>query len=582
MSNNKENICINKYDSQIPIYGSFSTEGPRSREMGDENNGGSSAAQPQLGLRPLKHCNVRVGHVTGNGRHGSSPSGRPSRSSSLLAWSDARWPATAADAIAVLLSVVVAWCLLWVNVTPALMAVPGGSVASIFLLYVAGLAAGHAVDVVGGLPPLLGMMVAGIALQNFGLYTVTANWCIHLVTIMREAALSVILIKGGLEMNAAQLRRLSGAVTRLALLPCVAEAAAAAVAAHYILPDFSWEWGLMLGFVLSAVSPAVLVPNLLRLKHMGYGEKNGVNTLVIAASSLDDIVSISAFGVLSGIIFSTGNLTSKIVQGPEDVCIGTALGLVWGFLLIFVPPAPWANVSFTARKDQQDDGKTFVDEEQANQSVTAKRAFLLGSGGFLAVTGSQWYGYPGAGPLACIISSFVAGTGWKWREEKQNCDRPTTVSIHEDEDDGAHNKTNPVEAVFECIWFGLQPVLFASIGTEVKFELLKGGDIVIAGLLVLICGLIVRLIVTSCAVWGAGLNIKEVIFINIAWLPKATVQAALAPVALDMARMMGTDEDKESASRLLTISVISILVTAPLGAFGIQWFGPRLLSHSGR
>jgi len=60
------------------------------------------------------------------------------------------------------------------------------------------------------------------------------------------------------------------------------------------------------------------------------------------------------------------------------------------------------------------------------------------------------------------------------------------------------------------------------------------------------------------------------------------MQAALAPVALDMARMMGTDEDLESASRLLTISVISILVTAPIGAFGIQWFGPRLLSHSDR
>lgn len=316
---------------------------------------------------------------------------------------------------------------------------------------------------------------------------------------------------------------------------------------------------------------------------MGYGEKNGVNTLVIAASSLDDIVSISAFGVLSGIVFSTGDLTSKIVQGPEDVCIGTALGLVWGFLLIFVPPAPWANVSYTTRKGplQNNDQNR---EKQTEKSVTAKRAFLLGSGGFLAVTGSQWYGYPGAGPLACIISSFVAGTGWKWREEKQNCNRPIIVLSHDDVDveGGAHNKVNPVEAVFECIWFGLQPILFASIGTEVKFELLKGGDIVIAGILVLVCGLIVRLIVTSCAVWGAGLSIKEVIFINIAWLPKATVQAALAPVALDMARMMGTDEDLESASRLLTISVISILVTAPLGAFGIQWFGPRLLSHSDR
>lgn len=113
------------------------------------------------------------------------------------------------------------------------------------------------------------------------------------------------------------------------------------------------------------------------------------------------------------------------------------------------------------------------------------------------MTGSQWYGYPGAGPLACIISSFVAGTGWKWREEKQNCNRSTIVLSHDDVQDGAHNKSNPVEAVFECIWFGLQPILFASIGTEVKFELLKGGDIVIAGLLVLVCGLIVSCILVQ-------------------------------------------------------------------------------------
>ncbi|XP_060861285.1 sodium/hydrogen exchanger 9B2-like isoform X2 [Metopolophium dirhodum] len=565
MSNNEEKISIiNKYDPDISNYGSWSTEEQRSQEMADENNGSGTVAQAQFQLQPRKQHNVRI----------VDHSDRPSRWSSLLSWSDNRWPATSADAIAVVLSVAVAWCLLHVNVAPALMAVPGGSVASIFMLYVAGLATGCAVDVVGGLPPLLGMMVAGIALQNFGLYTVTANWCVNLVAIMREAALSVILIKGGLEMNAAQLRRLSGAVTRLALLPCVAEAAAAAVAAHYILPNFSWEWGLMLGFILSAVSPAVLVPNLLRLKHMGYGEKNGVNTLVIAASSLDDIVSISAFGVLLGIVFSTGNLTSKIVQGPEDVCIGTALGLVWGFLLIFVPPPSWANVSYTTRKGKLDDEDGGNDEKQTERSVTAMRAFLLGAGGILAVTGSQWYGYPGAGPLACIISSFVAGTGWKWREEKQNCDSPITASTHDE--------ASPVEAVFECIWFGLQPILFASIGTEVKFELLRGDDIIVAGLLVLFAGLIVRLIVTSCAVWGAGFNIKEVIFINIAWLPKATVQAALAPVALDMARMMGTEEDKESASRLLTIAVISILVTAPIGAFGIQWFGPRLLSNAGR
>lgn len=100
---------------------------------------------------------------------------------------DDRWPSAVAGAASALVAVLVAWCLLYVNVTPALMAVPGGSVASVFLLYVVSVVAGQAVAAVGGLPPLLGMMVAGIALQNCGLYTVTADWCVHLVSIMRCA-----------------------------------------------------------------------------------------------------------------------------------------------------------------------------------------------------------------------------------------------------------------------------------------------------------------------------------------------------------------------------------------------------------
>lgn len=113
------------------------------------------------------------------------------------------------------------------------------------------------------------------------------------------------------------------------------------------------------------------------------------------------------------------------------------------------------------------------------------RAFLLGAGGFLAVTGSQYYGYPGAGPLTCIISSFVAGTGWKWRVKNQ-CNKMTITP--NDFDD---NQEDPIEKIFENIWFALQPVLFASIGTEIKFELLMGSNIIFTGTMVLVVGLIV-------------------------------------------------------------------------------------------
>lgn len=125
-----------------------------------------------------------------------------------------------------------------------------------------------------------------------------------------------------------------------------------------------------------------------------------------------------------------------------------------------------------------------------NNSATSSRAFLLGAGGFLAVTGSKFYGYPGAGPLACIISSFIAGTGWKWRVKNHICINPTRVSFNYDDTENL-KKEDPVEKVFEFIWFCLQPFLFASIGTEVKFELLKGGGIIVTGIIILVCGLIV-------------------------------------------------------------------------------------------
>lgn len=100
---------------------------------------------------------------------------------------DGRVPSTAARLVAVVVAVAVAWCLLRVNVARELTAVPGGSVASVFALYVAGAAAGRLTATVGRgrLPPLLGMMVAGVALQNCGLYTVTDDWCVQLVAVMR-------------------------------------------------------------------------------------------------------------------------------------------------------------------------------------------------------------------------------------------------------------------------------------------------------------------------------------------------------------------------------------------------------------
>lgn len=102
----------------------------------------------------------------------------------IMGWCDRKWPATVANLVAVIVSVVIVWGFLYVEISPALMTVPGGSLSTIFMVYVAGSVAGMLITKIGNMPPLLGMMLAGIVLRNTGLYTVD-GWCVQLVASMR-------------------------------------------------------------------------------------------------------------------------------------------------------------------------------------------------------------------------------------------------------------------------------------------------------------------------------------------------------------------------------------------------------------
>nr|CAD7394764.1 unnamed protein product [Timema cristinae] len=197
-------------------------------------------------------------------------------------------------------------------------------------------------------------------------------------------------------------------------------------------------------------------------------------------------------------------------------------------------------------------------EPQSGLWLVAGRVFMLGAGSLFAVFGSQMVGYSGAGPLASIVAAFVACCGWKL--------------------EGWTSSFNPVEDTFSTFWKVFQPILFGLIGTEIDFNRLDSQTIAL-GLGVLFVALTVRVLVCFLVTLGGTLNFKERFFIAIAWFPKATVQAALGPVALDIARKQSmSDEIQTLASQVLTISVLSILVTAPLGAMAISLTGPRLLN----
>merc|ERR1719270_2223327 len=395
-----------------------------------------------------------------------------------------------------------------------------------------------------------------------------SNW----PSVIRSTALVVILIRAGLGLDPEKLKKLSLMVFRLAFLPCLMESCVVAVASRFIL-GLPWLWGFMLGFVLSAVSPAVVVPCLLSLQSRGLGVDKGIPTLVIAAASVDDVLAISCFTILLGVTFNpSDNIALSILQGPLEALAGIAFGLGWGALVIILPPQP--------------------------KPSTLLRLLLLGGGALVALFGCDLVGLPGAGALAVLVMAFMAGLGWRrqgWTD------------------------SNPVSLTLASLWFVFQSLLFSFIGTEIRVDALDLATVG-WGVLVLLLGLSLRLVTSYLAVMGGGLTTSEQLFVALAWLPKATVQAAIGPLALDKAKEalveagfncttlpslinssngttrspipLGPREDEvvddmlklcnmvEYGEKVLTIAVLVILITAPIGAIAIMTAGPKCLTQT--
>ena len=169
---------------------------------------------------------------------------------------------------------------------------------------------------------------------------------------LRQICLTVILLMAGLELDPVQLSRLSGMVVRATFIPCLTEAVAVAIFSNLLL-NLPWTVGFMLGFILAAVSPAVIIPSLMSLSGRGYGVEKGIPTLVIAACAADDVVAISGFGIFMGITFSSGApLWKLILHGPIEVVIGVLFGGFWGFLAQWIPNKEHHHVAFFRYKVQ--------------------------------------------------------------------------------------------------------------------------------------------------------------------------------------------------------------------------------------
>lgn len=183
-----------------------------------------------------------------------------------------------------------------------------------------------------------------------------------------------------------------------------------------------------------------------------------------------------------------------------------------------------------------------------------KRAFLILGLSVLAVFSSVHFGFPGSGGLCTLVMAFLAGLGWTSRKAE-------------------------VEKIVAVAWDIFQPLLFGLIGAEVSIASLRPETVGLC-IATLSTAVLIRILTTFLMVCFAGFNMKEKIFISFAWLPKATVQAAIGSVALDTARSHGEKQLEEYGMDVLTVAFLAILITAPVGSLLIGLLGPRLLQKA--
>ncbi|CAL1260990.1 unnamed protein product [Larinioides sclopetarius] len=431
---------------------------------------------------------------------------------------------------ALILLVALIYGTLWGLTGP--MALPGGPIFGLFALVVVCYLGGQFMRILK-LPTLVGMMVFGFVLRNVPHINVAKDIPEEWAGNIRNMALILILLRAGLEVDADVLKNNKSTCSKLIFIPFIAEFIAAGLSAYYLL-NMPWIWSFLMASMLAAVSPAVVLPVMLKLQKKGIGVTNGVPTMVIAVAGIDDVLALSAFEVLLGVTFATGTLGWTIAQGPLEMLVGIIYGILLGVITWYIP-------------------------NPDEKSTSVFRFLILCFGGMCVLFGSQALNWGAAGALGCICLPFVAAIRWKQKDWNDD--------------------NNPVGDALAFVWRIIEPFLFGLIGSEIRIDYLQP-SIVGLGLATMFIGIAARMLAAFASAFSAGLTLKEQIFVTFAGLPKATVQAAIGPVALSLAKKLELGaEIEEFGIMILTTAVLSILIAAPLGATSIALLAPRLLER---
>lgn len=380
-------------------------------------------------------------------------------------------------------------------------------------------------------PALVGMVLVGIVLgPQVG--NVISSEVLGAASALRTIAVMVILMKAGLGLDREKLSQQGTVALRLGFLPAACEAIAIAVAAMWLF-EFDFLTGLLLGCIIGAESPAVIVPGMLRLKSLGWGVKKGIPDAILTGSALSDVLLLLVFSLLlaflsqgtaTGVTLPGGITLSPLQLLPFQIIIQITLGVLLGWLTAHILVSLLAKQNWTQNAVQ-------------DALVAASFALLLV---VLAEDVPVFSGY-----LAVMATGFFL----------IELDAPLARRLR---------------SGFDSLWTIAEIILFVLLGASIQLNVL--GNTILVGLLLLAIGtLIGRSLGWYLSTLGSNWTGKERLFLLPGNSAKATVQAAIG--AIPFARGIAGGET------ILAIAALSILVTAPLGAWAIPTFAPKLLER---
>jgi NhaP-type Na+/H+ or K+/H+ antiporter len=363
------------------------------------------------------------------------------------------------------------------------------------------------------------MLITGIVLGPYVLNFLSPS-LLNISVELRQVALVIILMRAGLALDIKDLKKVGRPAILMCFVPACFEIAGMILIAPPLLGISVLEAAIM-GAVVAAVSPAIIVPKMLYLMENKIGTKKGIPQMIMAGGSVDDVFVIVMFGAFTTLALGGEVSADSFVQIPVSIITGLILGIATGW---------WLTVFF----------KKYHMRDSIKVLIMLSVAFL-----FLAV--EEWL--KGTIAVSGLLAVMAMGA--------------TILKFY------------PVLATrispkFSKLWVAAEIILFVMVGAtvDIKFAAAAG----LAAVAVIFFALMFRMVGVFVCMSKTKLNMKERLFCMIAYLPKATVQAAIGSLPLAMGLPCG--------KIVLTVAVLAILITAPLGAFGIDITYKKLLIHN--